>query len=45
MLEIVIDGKSNKQMMSAIPTTLLVRLYKVDHVEDEVTLLTEKVLK
>jgi hypothetical protein len=44
MLDVVIDGKSNRQMLSAIPTTLVVRFYSVEHAET-VTLLAEKVLK
>ena len=44
MLDVVIDGVSHKEMLSAIPTTLVVRFYKVDHTED-LTLLAEKVLK
>ena len=45
MLDVVIDGKSNKQMLQTIPNTLVVRFYKVDHADDVLTLLAEKVLK
>jgi len=44
MLDVVIDGKSNKQMLSAIPATVVVRFYRIDRTED-LTLLAEKVLK
>ena len=44
MLDVVIDGKSDKRMLSAIPDSLVVRFYEVEHSET-VTLLAEKVLK
>ena len=44
LLETVIDGKSSKVMLSAIPNSLVVRFYRVDRTEDQV-MLVEKVLK
>ena len=44
MLEVEIDGKPNRTMLSAIPASVIVRFYRVDRTEDLVVL-AEKVLK
>ncbi len=41
MLELIIDGKSKKEMLDAIPTTMTVRLWQVDRTQTT-TMLAEK---
>ena len=44
MLETVIDGKSSKEMLTAMPTSLVLRLYRVDRTEDHIKLAEKVVL-
>ncbi len=44
MLEVEIDGVKAKTMLSAVPSSVIVRFYRVDRTEDLV-ILAEQVLK
>ena len=43
MLEMVIDGKAERTMLSEVPTSIVLRLYRVDRTEEQ-TVVAEKVV-